>query len=454
MPQSGTRPGLLEADPSFRALIENTSDIITILEADGTIRYESPSIERSLGYKSSELIGSDPFVLVHPEDAPRLKGEFSKLLLDPGVAHACDFRFQHKDGSWRVFEGIGRNLLHDPVIRGIIINSRDITEREQTDAILRQSEELFRSLSASSPLGVFLIDYDGRFTYVNARCREICGFSLMECQDNRWLEFIHPEDRVPFTKRWHDFTTGCARDFHDEFRVKHRNGFMRWAQIRAAPMLSDEGARGGFAGTIEDITERKRAEGAHLRLAEIVESSNDAIVSTNLEGTVTSWNAAAERLYGYSAEEIIGQSIARITPEERRQEKLAVLRRVSNGEHVSRFESSCVAKGGHRIPVSLTVSPVKDALGNIIGTSAIILDITERKRVEEQLHLQSAALEAAANGITITDSQGKILWVNRAFTTLTGYKAEEVIGKNPRVLQSGQHDKAFYQKLWQTILSG
>jgi PAS domain S-box-containing protein len=68
--------------------------------------------------------------------------------------------------------------------------------------------------------------------------------------------------------------------------------------------------------------------------------------------------------------------------------------------------------------------------------------------------LQSAALEAAANGITITDSQGKILWVNRAFTTLTGYKAEEVIGKNPRVLQSGQHDKAFYQKLWQTILSG
>ncbi len=700
MRPDGVRPELFEADAAFRSLIENASDIITILEADGSIRYESPSLERVLGYRPHELLGKNVFDFIHPHDVSRLLDIFDAAKKALGFAPPVEFRFRHKDGSWRVLQSIAKNLLDDPAIQGIVVNSRDmterrrteealrtseekyrglfeamregfalceiicdksgnpcdyryleanaayekllcvqrsqalgktvreifpqvepywielfgnvaltgvparfenyfqtlgrhfeveafsprhgqfaaiftdITERKRTETALRESEELFRSLSASSPLGIYLADLEGRSTYVNPRTRELCGFTLAESMDGGWANFLHPDDREATVQSWLDYVKRGAGDFSYETRYQHRDGTTYRVQIRAAPMQSDDGKPMGFVGTIEDITarklaeeklrdseykyrilvdkstdgiftvddqwniqfanpamcqmsgytqaefqqlnvldtyppeerdtakrrrqilhavpllqfertflrkdgtrfpvevsvnrveencfhavvrditDRKRAEETRLRLAAIVESSHDAIVSTNLEGTVISWNAAAERLFGHTAGEIIGQSIVRIIAEDRHQEKDEVLQRACNGEHIHQFESFTLTKDGRRIPVSLTVSPIKDAAENIVGTSAIIHDITERKRDEEQLRLLSAALEAAANGIVITDCQGCVLWVNPAFTTLTGYTADEVLGKNPRVLRSGQHDKAFYQDLWQTVQSG
>jgi diguanylate cyclase (GGDEF)-like protein/PAS domain S-box-containing protein len=207
-------------------------------------------------------------------------------------------------------------------------------------------------------------------------------------------------------------------------------------------------------GLLSDITDREATEEQLLRLASIVECSEDAIIGKTTEGVVTSWNRAAEKMYGYTGTEAIGQDLCFLVPSDRRGEVQTIMERIRTGQPVECFETQRVTKAGCVLDVSVSVSPIKDRSGRIIGASTIARDITQRKRFEEQLKLQSAALEAAAHAVVITDHEGKIVWLNRAFTALTGYSKEEVLGKNPRLLKPGEHSETYYAKLWSTISLG
>lgn len=133
---------LRSSEERFRSLVQNSTDIVTVLEADGTIRYESPSLERLLGHDPEELKGKNAFEFVHPEDVGYVMGVFVERIPVPGTIPPIEFRFRHKDGSWRVLEAIGNNLLHDPRVAGVVINSRDISERKQLEEQLRQSQKM------------------------------------------------------------------------------------------------------------------------------------------------------------------------------------------------------------------------------------------------------------------------------------------------------------------------
>ena len=133
---------LRENEERFRSLIENALDIITILNGDGTIRYESPSIDRILGYKPVELLGQNVFEFIHPDDLPAVRKTFTERSQIAGPAPPIELRFRHKDGSWRILEAIGTNLLHDPIVAGIVVNSRDITERKQLEDQFRQAQKM------------------------------------------------------------------------------------------------------------------------------------------------------------------------------------------------------------------------------------------------------------------------------------------------------------------------
>ena len=146
----------------------------------------------------------------------------------------------------------------------------------------------------------------------------------------------------------------------------------------------------GAVLVFRDVTERRRAEEAQARLAAIVESSDDAIVSKTLDGVIRSWNAGAERLFGYTAAEAVGRPITLIIPPERLDEERAILERLRRGERVEHFETVRVAKDGRRLDISLTVSPVRDGDGRVIGASKVARDITERKRAEEALREQTS----------------------------------------------------------------
>jgi PAS domain S-box-containing protein len=167
------------------------------------------------------------------------------------------------------------------------------------------------------------------------------------------------------------------------------------------------------------------------RLAAIVQSSDDAIIGKTLDGIVTSWNPAAERIFGYTAIEMVGESIMRIIPEERRAEEAEVLSRIQRGEVVDHLETIRVAKGGRAIDISLTVWPVKDAAGRVIGASKIARDVTQRKRTEAAFHQSEtqahAILEAASEAILIVDPRGTIVSVNRMTEEMFGYSREALL---------------------------
>ncbi len=194
----------------------------------------------------------------------------------------------------------------------------------------------------------------------------------------------------------------------------------------------------------------------YSRGATVVAHAVDGIITIDQDGLVEAFNPAAERIFGYSAEEVIGRPVTLLMPERFREAHQRGLQRVGSGGDPriigKTVEMAGLRKDGEEFPLELSLGRWQAGGGTFY--TGIIRDMTERKRAEEQLHLQSTALESAANAIVITDREGRITWVNPAFTRLTGYTAEEVLGRNPRVLKSGNHDQAFYQNLWETILSG
>jgi PAS domain S-box-containing protein len=184
-------------------------------------------------------------------------------------------------------------------------------------------------------------------------------------------------------------------------------------------------------GTQRDITERKQAEEARARLAAIVESSEDAIIAKTLEGVITDWNRGAQRIYGYSAEEVLGKPINILVPSERPNEIPMILERLRRGESIDHYETVRVAKDGRRLDISLTISPIKDSAGNVAGASTIARNITERKRAEKALKesewLYRTVIEQATENIFLVDAETRrIMESNPAFQEMLGYTEEEL----------------------------
>ena len=170
---------------------------------------------------------------------------------------------------------------------------------------------------------------------------------------------------------------------------------IRSLRVVYTPDTDERGRVQGWIASILDVSDRKQVEEARALLAGIVESSDDAIVSKNLNGIITSWNAGAERMFGYAAAEAVGQSIGIIIPAERQQEEIEIIRRLSQGEKIEHFETQRVAKDGRYVPISITVSPVRNRQGVVIGASKIARDITDRLRAEEERARLLASEQAA-----------------------------------------------------------
>ncbi len=215
------------------------------------------------------------------------------------------------------------------------------------------------------------------------------------------------------------------------------------------------------------IAEREQAAEARGRLAAVVESSDDAIISKTLTGTITGWNPGAERLFGYSSAQAVGRPMRMLVPSERANEEADILARIGVGERVQHFETVRVRKDGQEIQVSVSISPIRNSKGAIIGASTIARDITERQRAEaafrESFATSEAALKELADQkfaldqhaiVAITDVQGTISYVNDKFCAISKYSKEELIGQNHRILNSGHHPKDFFQQMYRTIASG
>ncbi|HEY2546439.1 MAG TPA: MHYT domain-containing protein, partial [Candidatus Acidoferrum sp.] len=214
------------------------------------------------------------------------------------------------------------------------------------------------------------------------------------------LQRTHPEDRAKW-KGAIDRAIDRKSDYEVEFRILLPDATTKYIHTVGHPVLNPSGDLVQFVGSSTDITERKRAEQATLLLAAIVESSHDAIVSKSLDGVITSWNKGAERLFGYSAEEAVGQNITLIIPPERRDEERTIIEQLTRGERIDHFETVRMHKDGSLLDVSLTISPMKDASGRVVGASKLARDITERNRAEEALRQAQTDLAHASRLTTL-----------------------------------------------------
>jgi PAS domain S-box-containing protein len=213
--------------------------------------------------------------------------------------------------------------------------------------------------------------------------------------EEAFFELVHPDERPALERAVRDAIADRS-DYVIEFRFRHATGEWRWMDGRGKAIYDPTGRPLRLYGVGMDITERKHAELARARLAAIIEFSDDAIISKELTGYIVSWNGGATRLFGYDAREMIGQHISRIIPPELLYEEEEIISRLRRGIRIEHYETERVAKGGRRVQISLSVSPIRDSRGNIVGASKIARDNSERKRSEEALREREEQLRQIA----------------------------------------------------------
>jgi PAS domain S-box-containing protein len=277
---------------------------------------------------------------------------------------------------------------------------------EESESARRGAEGAHRDLGQileSLTDGFCALDQNYRCTYLNRQAEEILGRPREELLGKNALEEYPLEEKeLRFLRRaMEEKEAGQFEVFYPVLR--------RWFDVRVAP------AADGVSILFQDISKRKQSEEALERLAAVVESSEDAIIAKTLDGRISAWNAGAERLFGYSAEQILGQPVTTLMPADRRDEMNEVLKRIKRGERVEHFETIRVKKNGETVPISLSVSPIKDGSGRIVGAAKIARDISERRKAEaaifEAQRQLTMALEAARMGTWSWDIRsGKLDW--------------------------------------------
>ena len=269
---------------------------------------------------------------------------------------------------------------------------------------------------------------DGIVTLWNRAAERIFGYSHAEMVGRSTVTLIpaykHGEEDKVMAR-----ALGGERIDHYETILLHKSGRPIEVSLTVSPILDDSGKLVGVSHIARDITERKAMDRQALHLSALVSSSDDAIASKDLNGIVLSWNYAAERMFGYTAAEIIGQSIRLIIPSDRWNEGEDVLRSVRAGERVDHFETIRQRKDGALIPVSLTVSPIRTANGAIIGASKIVRDMSERSMMERETNRLAAIVDSSDDAIISTDLNGILQTWNRAAERMFGHTSAEIVGR-------------------------
>ncbi|MGM4983652.1 MULTISPECIES: PAS domain-containing sensor histidine kinase [Rhizobium] len=270
----------------------------------------------------------------------------------------------------------------DRKVQGVLCIVNETTKRVRSEEILRESEERVSAIISQSAAGIAQYDLDGCFSLVNRRFCEIVGYSESELLGMRMQDITYSDDQHD-TARLFETMLATGESFEIEQRYVRKDGSLVWVTNSAS------GVRDSSAGRIRravsvviDISERKRAQEVERRLAAIIASSDDAILSTDLNMVITSWNLGAERLYGHSAEEAIGGSVMMVVPDDRREEEPAILAKIRAGQKVEPYETKRRCKNGRLVDVLLSVSPIYDTYGRIVGASKIAHDISAKKEAE------------------------------------------------------------------------
>ena len=338
----------------------------------------------------------------------------------------------------------------------------DITQRKRAEIELRASEERFRQLADNIQEVFWMTDaITGEEIYANPAAERMWGrpFESLMHDQNVYIDSILQEDRTFVMQNLEAQRSGKKTEM--EYRITLPDGSIRWIWDRAFPIFDDAHKVVRLAGLAADITDRKDAETAlresEVRFAGIVNSAMDAIISVDSDQRIMLFNPAAEAMFGCKAKDAIGQMLERFIPSRYRSVHKEHILRFGQAGDTGRAMGHLGALSGLRsdgaeFPIEASISHIEAGRQHLY--TVILRDITERKQSEEELRKLSRAVEQSASTIVITNTLGQIEYVNPKFTETTGYTAEEVMGKNPRILKSGHTPPEAYGRLWKAITAG
>jgi len=270
--------------------------------------------------------------------------------------------------------------------------------------------QLFHDVFHASPIGIVVENLDGQPLFINPAFCTMLGFTEEEVRSKHCVDFSPPEDAEKDWALFQQLRAGVIDHYQLEKRYFRRDGSLIWGSLSISVLNGHPTSL--VIALVEDITEKKTAEEARFRHAAIVESSQDAIISKDLDGMIVSWNAGAERIFGYTEAEAVGRPIRILTPTKLKNEETKILETLKSGNRIEHYETIRVTKAGKSVDVSITVGPIKDSTGRIVGFTKIARDISERKRAERFLRETNQILVKQAATLQASEELLKIFVKN------------------------------------------
>jgi PAS domain S-box-containing protein len=420
---------LRDNELQFRELLEALPAAVYTIDAEGRITFFNEAAADLWGCRpelgKSEWCGS--WRLFWPDGRPMRHDEcpMAVALKEGRPIRGAEAAAGRPDGTRVPFLAYPTPLRdRSGALTGAVNTLIDITERKRNE----EFEQQFAAIVESSNDAILSEDLDGIIKTWNPGAKRVFGYTAEEVI-GKPITLLIPIDRHGEES---DILSRIRRgeriDYYETVR-RRKDGSLIEISVTASPLKNAEGRIIGASKIARDITERRRTEQLTRRLASIVESSDDAIVSKDLDGIIKTWNPGAERLFGYTAEEVIGKPITLLIPIDRHDEEPDILSRIRRGECIDHYETVRRRNDGSLIEISVTVSPIKNAEGRIIGASKIARDITERRRTEQLTRRLASIVESSDDAIVSKDLDGIIKTWNPGAERLFGYTAEEVIGK-------------------------
>lgn len=475
---------LIRREKFFRALTSNSLDLLTILNREGAYQYHSPSVKRVLGYDPRELAGRNVFELIHPEDLPRVRAAFQHGLAHPDQTVTLAYRIRHRDGRWIYLEVVGQNRLEDPDIAGVIVNSRDISERKRLEAQHSELASLGRELSSVTEeheaaqliqatadrlfdWDVFTLDLYSPETGLVHPVLDIDTIGGKRVSTARpgvshpasalarrvmaqGAELIlrqPPLTMLPEATPFGDTSRPSASLMLTAIRERgrvigilavHSYKFDAYTpqDLQTLQILADH-----CGGALERIHQRERLRESEQRFRDLFAGSPDAIFVEDLEGNVLDANPAACRLHGLTSEQIVGRNVSELVPLARREEVARDFAKLVSGE-LTWLEGESLAADGKVTPVEVRTGRIQYA-----GKPAILLhvrDLSERKQAESALRssemLFHSVWENSVDGMRLTDEHGRIVAVNDAYCQMVGMNRVELEGRPMTVVYADSEE--------------
>ena len=436
------RRALGASEQRFRALVENSSDAITLLDAQGTIIYASQSTRGLLGYAPEELVETNMFDYLHPEDEAGAREVFVLLLQAPGIPFRLEYRSRHKDDEWRFLEAIGVNRLQESAIGAVVVNVRDVSERKLAEAERKASADKLRKLSSAVEQSadiVVMTDRNGVIEYVNPAFETQTGYSREDVlgKTPRILK-SGSQDAYFYQSMWETLLAGKV--FRCVLVNRKKNGELYWTEKTITPIVDERGQIRNFISNDRDITQRRTAEEA-LRSSEqryrlLFERNLAGVYRTSADEKFTEANDSMARMLGYeSGAELLGRDSADFLDDPIERE--ALNQELKTRGQVVSYEVRARRKDGSDAWALLSSTLLRDKEGNVTGREGTVLDITERRGLEQQL-LHSQKMDAVGqlaggvahdfnNLLMVISSYAELLSDSIGGNAKAQYQAQEIL---------------------------